>query len=62
MEAGLNAVQRAIQNPQTLKLYMQTDFSDDGDETYHRMMIGSMQESSSGKWKTQKITTNEELD
>jgi hypothetical protein len=62
MEAGLNAVQRAIQNPQTLKLYMQTDFSDDGDETYHRMMIGSMQESSSGKWKTQKITTNEEID
>ena len=62
MDAGLNAVQRAIQNPQTLKLYMQTDFSDDGDETYHRMMIGSMQESSSGKWKTQKITTNEEID
>ena len=62
MEAGLNAVQRAIQNPQTLKLYMQTDFSDDGDETYHRMMMGSMQESSSGKWKTQKITTNEEID
>ena len=62
MEAGLNAVQRAIQNPQTLKLYMQTDFSDDGDETYHRMMIGSMQESSSGKWKTQKITTNQEID
>ena len=62
MEAGLNAVQRAIQNPQTLKLYMQTDFSDDGDETYHRMMMGSMQESGGGKWKTQKITTNEEID
>ena len=62
MEAGLNAVQRAIQNPQTLKLYMQTDFSDDGDETYHRMMIGSLQQSGGGKWKTQKITTNEEID
>ena len=62
MEAGLNAVQRAIQNPQTLKLYMQTDFSDDGDETYHRMMMGSMKESGGGKWKTQKITTNEEID
>ncbi len=62
MEAGLNAVQRAIQNPQTLKLYMQTDFSDDGDETYHRMMMGSMQQSGGGKWKTQKITTNEEID
>ena len=62
MDAGLNAVQRAIQNPQTLKLYMQTDFSDDGDETYHRMMMGSMQQSGGGKWKTQKITTNEEID
>ena len=62
MDAGLNAVQKAIANPQTLKLYMQTDFSDDGDETYHRMMMGSMQESGGGKWKTQKITTNEEID
>ena len=62
MEAGLNAVQRAIQNPQTLKLYMQTDFSDDGDETYHRMMMGSMLESGGGKWKSQKITTNPEID
>ena len=62
MDAGLNAVQRAIQNPQTLKLYMQTDFSDDGDETYHRMMIGSLQQSGGGKWKTQKITTNEDID
>ena len=62
MEAGLNAVQKAIGNPQTLKLYQQTDFSDDGDETYHRMMMGSMQESGGGKWKSQKITTNEEID
>ena len=62
MDAGLNAVQRAIQNPQTLKLYMQTDFSDDGDETYHRMMMGSMLESGGGKWKSQKITTNAEID
>ena len=62
MEAGLNAVQRAIQSPQTLKLYMQTDFSDDGDETYHRMMMGSMLESGGGKWKSQKITTNPEID
>ena len=62
MEAGLNAVQRAIQNPQTLKLYMQTDFSDDGDETYHRMMMGSMLESGGGKWRSQKITTNPEID
>jgi len=62
MDAGLNAVQRAIQNPQTLKLYMQTDFSDDGDETYHRMMMGSMLESGGGKWKSQKITTNPEID
>ena len=62
MDAGLNAVQRAIQNPQTLKLYMQTDFSDDGDETYHRMMMGSMLESGGGKWRSQKITTNPEID
>jgi len=62
MDAGLNAVQRAIQNPQTLKLYMQTDFSDDGDETYHRMMMGSMLESGGGKWRSQKITTNAEID
>ena len=62
MEAGLNAVQRAVASPQTLKLYQQTDFSDDGDETYHRMMMGSMLQSGGGKWKTQKITTTEEID
>ena len=62
MEAGLNAVQRAVASPQTLKLYQQTDFSDDGDETYHRMMMGSMLQSGGGKWKSQKITTTEEID
>ena len=62
MDAGLNAVQKAVGDPKTLQLFMQTDFSDDGDETYHRMMIGSMNESGGGKWKTNKITTNQEID
>ena len=56
------AVQQAVENPETLKNLMRIDFSDDGDETYNRMMEVSMTEASGGKWRKQKITSNQEVD
>ena len=62
MDAALLAVKNAVADPKTVQLFMQTDFQDDGDETYHRMMITSMQQAGGGKWRSQKITSNQEID
>ena len=56
------AVQQAVENPETLRNLMRIDFSDDGDETYNRMMEVSMTQASGGKWRKQKITSNQEID
>ena len=41
---------------------MSVDFTDDGDETYNRMMQVSMTQSGGGKWRKNKITSNAEVD
>ena len=41
---------------------MRTDFSDDGDETYNRMMQVSMTQAGGGNWLKQKITSNQIVD
>ena len=56
------AVQQAVGDPNTLKRMMSIDFSDDGDETYNRMMQVSMTQSGGGKWRKNKITSNAEVD
>ena len=40
---------------------MSVDFTDDGDETYNRMMQVSMTQSGGGKWRKNKITSNAEV-
>ena len=60
--AARDAVQRAVGDPATLKRMMSIDFSDDGDETYNRMMITSLTQAGGGKWKKNKITSNAEVD
>ena len=49
------AVQQAVGDANTLKIMMSTDFSDDGDETYNRMMQVSMTQSGGGKWRKNKL-------
>ena len=61
-KAGLAAIQTAIRDPLTLKKMMSTDFTDDGDETYNRTMQVSMTQAGGGKWRTNKITSNQEVD
>jgi hypothetical protein len=56
------AVQQAVGDPNTLKKMMSVDFTDDGDETYNRMMQVSMTQSGGGKWRKNKITSNAEVD
>tara|TARA_X000000368_G_C22676636_1_gene556368 strand:- start:217 stop:654 length:438 start_codon:yes stop_codon:yes gene_type:complete len=41
---------------------MSTDFSDDGDETYNRLMQVSMTQSGGGGWRNSKIAANKEID
>ena len=60
--AARNAIQRAVADPTTLKKMMSTDFTDDGDETYNRMMEVSMTQSGGGNWRKNKITSNQEID
>ena len=60
--AARDAVQKAVGDPNTLKRMMSIDFSDDGDETYNRMMITSLTQAGGGKWKKNKITSNAEVD
>ena len=61
-EAAKLAVQQAVDNEKTLATMMSTDFSDDGDETYNRMMQVSMTQAGGGNWKKQKITSNQIVD
>ena len=56
------AVQQAVGDPNTLRRMMSVDFTDDGDETYNRMMQVSMTQSGGGKWRKNKITSNAEVD
>ncbi len=60
--AARNAIQQAVGNPEVLKQFMNTDFSDDGDETYNRLMQVSMTQSGGGGWRNTKITANKEID
>ena len=60
--AAKHAVQTAVGDAQTLKRMMSTDFSDDGDETYNRTMQVSMTQAAGGKWRTDKIVSNQEID
>ena len=61
-EAAKLAVQQAVDNEKTLATMMSTDFSDDGDETYNRMMQVSMTQAGGGNWLKQKITSNQVVD
>ena len=61
-DAAKLAVQQAVNNEKTLAMMMSTDFSDDGDETYNRMMQVSMTQAGGGNWLKQKITSNQVVD
>ena len=61
-DAAKLAVQQAVDNEKTLAIMMSTDFSDDGDETYNRMMQVSMTQAGGGNWLKQKITSNQVVD
>ena len=61
-QAAKLAVQQAVGNEKTLAMMMDTDFSDDGDETYNRMMQVSMTQAGGGNWLKQKITSNQVVD
>ena len=61
-QAAKLAVQQAVDNEKTLATMMSTDFSDDGDETYNRMMQVSMTQAGGGNWLKQKITSNQVVD
>ena len=56
------AVQQAVNDEKTLAMMMSTDFTDDGDETYNRMMQVSMTQAAGGNWLKQKITSNKVVD
>ena len=60
--AAKNAIQKAVEDPTTRDRLMSTDFSDDGDETYNRLMQVSMTQSGGGGWRNTKITANKEID
>ena len=61
-QAAKLAVQQAVNDEKTLAMMMSTDFTDDGDETYNRMMQVSMTQAAGGNWLKQKITSNKEVD
>ena len=61
-QAAKLAVQQAVGDEKTLAMMMSTDFTDDGDETYNRMMQVSMTQAAGGNWLKQKITANKEVD
>ena len=61
-DAAKLAVQQAVGNEKTLAMMMSTDFTDDGDETYNRMMQVSMTQAGGGNWLKQKITSNQQVD
>jgi len=61
MAAAKQAVQVAASNPQAVINMSDTDFATE-DETYSRMMQVSMTQSAGGKWRTNKITSNAEIE
>jgi len=61
MLAAKQAVEKAALNPQQVINMSNTDYAS-GDETYSRMMEVSMTQSGGGKWRTNKITTNAEIE
>ena len=61
-QAAKLAVQQAVNDEKTLAMMMSTDFTDDGDETYNRMMQVSMTQAGGGNWLKQKITSNQVVD
>ena len=61
-DAAKLAIQQAVKDPTTRDRLMSTDFSDDGDETYNRLMQVSMTQSGGGGWRNTKITANKEID
>ena len=61
MLAAMQAVEKAATNPQQVINMSNTDY-EVGDETYSRMMEVSMTQSGGGKWRTNKITTNAEIE
>ena len=61
MSAAKQAVQQAATNSQAVINMSDTDFATE-DETYSRMMQVSMTQSAGGKWRTNKITTNAEIE
>jgi hypothetical protein len=61
MAAAMQAVEKAASNPQQVINMSNTDYAS-GDETYSRMLQVSMTQSAGGKWRTNKITTNAEIE
>ena len=61
MAAAKQAVEKAALNQGQVQQMMSTDFVSE-DETYSRMMQVSMTQSAGGKWRTNKITTNAEIE
>ena len=61
-QAAKLAVQQAVGDEKTKRMMMNTDFTDDGDETYNRMMQVSMTQAGGGNWLKQKITSNQVVD
>ena len=61
MAAAMQAVEKAASNPQQVINMSNTDY-ESGDETYSRMLQVSMTQSAGGKWRTNKITTNAEIE
>jgi len=61
MAAAKQAVEKAALNQRQVQQMMSTDFVSE-DETYSRMMQVSMTQSAGGKWRTNKITTNAEIE
>ena len=61
MAAAMQAVEKAASNPQQVINMSNTDQATE-DETYSRMIQVSMTQSAGGKWRTNKITTNAEIE
>ena len=61
MAAAKQAVEKAATNAQQVINMSNTDYATE-DETYSRMMQVSMTQSAGGKWRTNKITTNAEIE
>ena len=61
MAAAKQAVEKAASNPQAVINMSNTDYGSD-DETYSRMIQVSMLQSAGGKWRTNKITSNAEIE